>query len=139
MLAQEPLQVHVEVALVGDEADRAVGQAFGGPHVLHRVGQRQLDQGDQLVDLAWRGCVGLIRLVLVAHSEAVEVRGTLGHGAERLFLVGADHRQPELIDRVGHEQHVDPARTKALDLRAAAQRIGVLPADVVDRLLLLRH
>src|SRR5437879_4637407 len=43
VLLQQPLKMHVHVALVGNEADGAVGQAIGAAHVLHRVAERQLE------------------------------------------------------------------------------------------------
>ncbi len=43
VLLQQALEMHVEIALVGDEADGAVGQALGDAHILDRIAQRQLE------------------------------------------------------------------------------------------------
>ena len=51
MLLQQPLEMHVHVALVGDEADGAVGQALGTAHVLDRVAERQLENRNQAGEL----------------------------------------------------------------------------------------
>ena len=54
VLLQQPLKMHVHVALVGNEADGAVGQPIGAAHVLHRVAERQLEYRDQAGKLGWR-------------------------------------------------------------------------------------
>ena len=54
MLLQQPLEVHVHVALVGDQTDRAVGQPLGAAHVLDRVAERQLEDRDQAGELGRR-------------------------------------------------------------------------------------
>ena len=51
MLLQQPLEMHVHVALVGDETDRAVGQTLGAAHILDRVAERQLEDRDQAGEL----------------------------------------------------------------------------------------
>src|SRR5215469_9363701 len=40
VLLQEAFQMHVEVAVVGDETDSAVGEAVRAAHVLHRIAKR---------------------------------------------------------------------------------------------------
>ena len=40
VLAQQALQMHVDVALIGDEADGAIGQALRAAHILHRLAER---------------------------------------------------------------------------------------------------
>ena len=51
--------------------------------------------------------------------DLVEVDAAAGRRFERLFLVRADRRDPELVDRVGQQQYLDAARAKAFELRAA--------------------
>ena len=64
MLLQQALEMHVHVALVGDEADRAVGQPLRAAHVLDRVAERQLEDRDQAGELGRRLGLRLLRLAL---------------------------------------------------------------------------
>ena len=50
MLLQQAFEMHVERAFVGDQTDRAIGQAVGHPNVFDRVLERQLERRDQLAD-----------------------------------------------------------------------------------------
>ena len=54
VLLQQPFEVHVDVALVGDQAHRAVGQPLRAAHVLDRVAERQLEDRDQAGELGRR-------------------------------------------------------------------------------------
>src|SRR5439155_721374 len=59
VLFQQSFQMHVEIALVGDEADRAVGQPLRTADILDRVAERQLEDRDQAGELGRRfGLVG---------------------------------------------------------------------------------
>ena len=60
MLLQQPLEVHVHITFVGDEADGAVGQTLGTAHVLDRLAERQLENRNQ----AGKFCRGLGTLLL---------------------------------------------------------------------------
>ena len=117
VLLQQPFEVHVEIAFVGDEADRAVGQPVGAAHVLDRLAERQLEDRDQAGELGRR--LGLVGGVLVLRGrDLVEIDPAAGRRFERLFLIGGDRRGPELVDRVGQQQNLDPAGAKPFDLRA---------------------
>ena len=117
VLFQQPLQMHVEITLVGDEADRAVGQPLRAAHILDRLAERQLEDRDQAGELGRR--LGLVGGFLVLDGrDLVEIDAAAGRRFERFFLVGADRRCPELVDRVGQQQDLDPAGAKAFDLRA---------------------
>ena len=73
VLLQQPLEVHVDVALIGDQAHRAVGQPLGAAHILDRVSQRQLEDRDQAGELGRR--LGLVggRLCVVGRRDLVEI------------------------------------------------------------------
>ena len=54
MLLQQPLEVHVHIALVGDKAHGAVGQTLGTAHVLHRFAERQFENRNQTTEFRRR-------------------------------------------------------------------------------------
>ncbi len=54
MLLQQPLEMHVHIALVGDQTDGAVGQPLRAAHVLDRVAERQFEDRDQAGELGRR-------------------------------------------------------------------------------------
>ena len=62
-----------------------------------------------------------------------------GQRAEALALVLGHARQPELVDRIGQQQHLDALGAAGLELRARAQRLEALAADRVDRVLAGLH
>src|SRR5690606_41803894 len=62
-----------------------------------------------------------------------------GQRAERLLLVGRRGRQPEVVDRVGEQQHLHALGPARLELRAGAQRFDVLAADGENRVLAGPH
>ena len=137
VLLQQALQMHVHVAFVGDEADGAVGQAVGAAHVLDRLAERQLEDRDETGELGRRR-----RALLFFRRERrdlVEIRAAARRRFERLVLVAADRRHPELVDRVGHQQDFDAAGAEAFELRALLDDVEAVAGDRVDRLLALFH
>ena len=138
VLLQQPLQMHVEIALIGNEADRAVGQPLRAADILHCLAERQLEDRDQAGELGRR--LRLCRcLLLIGGCDLVEIGAAAGGGFERLFLVGADRGDPELVDRIGQQQHLDAAGAEPLDLRALLQQLQIVAGDCVDRLLSRPH
>ena len=120
VLLEEALEMHVEVALVGNEADRAVGEAVGDAHVLYRVAQRKLEERDEARDRAVG--LGIRRLLLLGGAELVEIGLAARHRFENVGLVLAERGHPEIIDRIGQQQHLDLARAEAFELRALFRR-----------------
>ena len=51
---KEALEMHIEIALVGDEAYRAVGQTLRTAHVLHRFAERQFENRNQTTEFRRR-------------------------------------------------------------------------------------
>ena len=54
VLLQQPLEVHVDIAFLGDEAYRAVGQPLGAAHILDRIAERQLEDRNEAGELGGR-------------------------------------------------------------------------------------
>ena len=66
-----------------------------------------------------------------------QVRGPLRDRLERLALVIDARRDPEAVDRIGQEQHLDATRPKALQLGRGLQPREIGAGHVVDRGLVL--
>ena len=94
MLSQQPFEMHVHVALVGDKTDGAVGQAVGAAHVLYRVAQRQLEDRDQAGEINRR--LGCGFLVILRRGDFDEIDAAAGRGLERLVFIGTDRWNPKL-------------------------------------------
>src|SRR6266851_6433992 len=116
VLLQQPLKMHVHVALVGNEANGAVGQAIGAAHVLHRVAERQLEYCNQARKLGRR--LRLLVLAVLGRGDSVKIDAAAGRRLERLVFIGTDRRHPKLVDRVCHQQYLHATRAKAFELRA---------------------
>ena len=121
MRFQQSFEMHVDIALVGDEAHRAVGQPLGAAHVLDRVAERQLEDRDQAGELGrrLRLLLGIFRLL--GRRDFVEIDPAASRRLERLFLVHSDRGYPEFVDRIGQQQDLDAARAEPLELRALFQ------------------
>ena len=117
VLLQQPLEMHVDVALVGDQADRAVGQPLGAAHVLDRVAERQLEDRDQAGELRRRLRLFGRVLLVFGRLDLVEIDAAAGRRFERLFLVGADRRRPRT--RRSGRSAAAPRRRGRGSLRAA--------------------
>src|ERR1700730_7574877 len=100
--------MHVHVALIGDETDRAVGQTLGTPHILDRVAERQFEDGNQAGKFG--GWLGLVLLALFGGGYLVEIDAAAGRRFERFLLVGANGGHPEIIHRVGG--YTTPSHTR---------------------------
>ena len=102
------------------------------------LAQRGLEPGDQplQLDVAQR-LLGACRLGVALHRRQVDIAA--GQRAQRVALVVLDLLQPELVDRVVEQQHLDALGQRLLELRAGAQRVVALAADVVDRVLAFLH
>ena len=142
VLLEEALEAQVHRVLVGDQADRALGQPRRRPHVLDAVAEPRLEDRDQPVELGARDralAVAAGRRGRLAALDLRQVDLAPGQRAEALALVVRHARQPELVDRVGQQQHLDPLGAAGLELRARAQRLEMLAADRVDRVLAGLH
>src|SRR4029077_8052635 len=87
-----------------------------------------------------RGRLGLITLLaILGRYNLTKVHTTAGRRFERFILKGANRRYPELVDRVGHQQHFDTAGAESFELRALLDDIEAVAGDRVDRLLPRLH
>ena len=129
VLPQQPLQMHVDIALVSDQADRAVGQALRRAHVLDRIAQRQFEQRDQAGEFAAGSALSASGL-LSRRLDLVEIGRAARHRAEWVLLVFAKRRHPELVDRIGQQQHLDAAGAEAFELRDFCERSSLSPVMV---------
>ena len=77
VLLQQALEMHVHVALVGDEADGAVGQPRRSAHILDRVAERQLEDRDQAGELGL-GRPRASSVLLLGCRDLVEVDAAAG-------------------------------------------------------------
>ena len=75
----------------------------------------------------------------VAGRDLRKIGGAARHRLERLVLVLADGADPELVDRVGEQQHLDAALDEAFELRARGERLRVVAGDGEDRVLARFH
>ena len=126
--AREQLfQRAVRPALGRDEADRTVGEAVGGAHVGHGVAQRELHKGDETGDrLVASG--RLFFLLVVEQRDQREIRRALGRRAERLAVERRIVGDPEAVDDVGQQQHLDAAGAEAFEMRRASIWARLSPA-----------
>ena len=85
------------------------------------------------------GGFGLDLLGRLRRRDLDEIDAAAGRRFERLFLIGIDRRHPEFVDRVGHQQHLDPARPKAFELRAFFDDLEIVAVDRIDRVLSRPH
>src|SRR5690606_27188529 len=95
---EEPLQMHVEVSFVGDEAYGTVGQAIRRPDVFHLVSKGELEERDQTGDIAGVAC--FLRLVRLVRLDLRQIGAATRDRLELLALEFTDRRDPELVDRM---------------------------------------
>ena len=107
MRGEHLLELAVGAEFGRDQAGDAVGQAVGGAHFGDLVPQRLLEEGEQRRDLAARLGRGVRAL---DKRDRLDVGRALAHRLERLALEARRGRHPEGVDRIGEQQHLDPAR-----------------------------
>ena len=73
----------------------------------------------------------------LGERNRLDVGGALADRLERLALEAGRGRNPERVDGIGEQQHLDASRAKTFELRARGQALGVLAGEVVDRGLVL--
>ena len=61
-------------------------------------------------------------VLLLLGRDLVEIGAAARHRFERMVLVLADRGHPELVDRIGQQQHLDAAGAEAFELRASLER-----------------
>ena len=140
MLFQNSLQIHIEIVVIGDKANRTVGQSGGGPYVLNRIAQLKLNSRDERIyalDCLLGFCI-VVRLVL-ARIDLLEIGTASGHRLEWSCLVHANRGQPEFVDRIRHQKDFDAFRTESFQLRTALNRFQFVAGYVVNRFLALFH
>ena len=103
------------------------------------LAQRQLQRCDQDIGRGLRLGRLLAFALLALRLDLRQIGAAPGHRLERLVLVLRDRRHPELVDRVGQQQHLDAAGPEALELRRGLDRLQIVAGDGVDRLLAVLH
>ena len=127
---QQLLELAVHPRIGRDEADRAFGQALGHAHVGHRITERRLHEGDEVVD---RLRCRRRRLGAFGKRDQAEIGKALRHRLERLAVEIHARGGPEAVDMIGEQQHLDPARAEALELRRRGEPVEIGPERVIDR------
>ena len=102
-------------------------QPLGRADVGHVLAQRRLEPGDQPLQLGV--AQRLLGLAPAPASPLTADRSTSPRVSERrlVALIVLDLLQPELVDRVVEQQHLDALGQRLLELRAGAQRLWLSP------------
>src|ERR1700741_1051691 len=108
--------MHIHVPFIGDKANSAVRQAFGTAHILYRIAERQFEDRDQAGKLG--RSLWFFLLPLFGRRYFLEIDATAGRRLKGLFFIGTDRRDPKFVNWIGHQEDLDPARSKAFELRA---------------------
>ena len=122
---------------VGYQAGRRLGQARGQPHFLDMITQGLLQPGQQVGEIPLLLlALGLVRRLFIL---GVEVHLALGYRLQR-FAVELGHRShPDLVDRVGEQQHLVALRLERLEMRRLQKLLTRLSGGVKDLLLTVLH
>ena len=122
---------------VGDQAGRRFGQAGGQPDFLDVFAERLRQPGQQIGEiLLLLFALGLVRRLLFL---GVEVDVAHGHRLQR-FAVELGHRShPDLVDRVGEQQHLVALGFECLEVRGAEDLLRRFAGGVEDLPLALFH
>ena len=131
---QQPLQLPIHRLIRGDQTHRALGQPLRRTHVRDLIGQRLLGEGDEAADL--RRGLRRRRLALGQRDQA-QIGQTLRHRLERLALPIGPSANPEVVDLIGEQQHLDPARAEPLQLRRGLQPRQIRTSGIIHRRLVL--
>ena len=112
---EDALHLGVHVAIVSDQATRAVGQPVGESNLLHVVLEAVLNLLDEF--LVFTGSFLFLFVGEFLFLLGAEVDIALSDRLEFLFVVLAKTGQDKLIHRLDHEQHLDLFFLEDLEVR----------------------
>ena len=133
MHAHHAFHLRVHAALVGDKPGKAGLEIGRASYIGDVIAENMFHLGDKAVRQDGLGrshhpiSGADIRYVDFAAGDRLECLAVI------LGCVG----KPEIVDRIGQQQHVDALRPEGFQMRACHRKFGILGRQVIDRLLTL--